>query len=74
MLKIKYFKYLIITFIFYSCIYAGNTGKISGKVTDKETGAPLMGANVVITEHSMGMATDEAVSYTHLTLPTIYSV
>ena len=59
MLKIKYFKYLIITFIFYSCIYAGNTGKISGKVTDKETGAPLMGANVVITEHSMGMATDE---------------
>src|ERR1035437_5384923 len=29
-------------------VYAGETGKLAGKVTEKETGQPLMGANVVI--------------------------
>jgi outer membrane receptor protein involved in Fe transport len=37
---------------------AGTTGKISGRVLDKETGQPLPGANIVIKETLMGAATD----------------
>ena len=39
-------------------LYAGTTGKISGKVTDKETGEPLIGANVFIVNTPLGAATD----------------
>lgn len=37
---------------------AGVTGKIAGRVIDKQTGEPLPGANVVIEETTMGAATD----------------
>ena len=44
---------------------------ISGVVTDTD-GAPLPGVTVLVKGTSLGSATDtEAVSYTHLTLPTI---
>jgi len=43
----------IIIFLFISLIFAqygfsGVTGKIAGRVVDKESGAPLPGANVMI--------------------------
>lgn len=38
--------------------FAGTTGKISGKVTEKETGEPLIGINVIIQGTSLGAATD----------------
>ena len=31
-----------------SYVLAGDTGKLAGKVTDKETGEPLIGANILI--------------------------
>ncbi|MCX6141638.1 MAG: carboxypeptidase-like regulatory domain-containing protein, partial [Ignavibacteriales bacterium] len=34
------------------------TGKVRGKVTDKETGEPLIGANVVVVGTSLGAATN----------------
>jgi hypothetical protein len=41
--------FLFFLFIICTCsVYAGETGKLAGKVTEKETGQPLMGANVVI--------------------------
>jgi hypothetical protein len=39
-------------------IFAGTTGKIKGKVTDLQTGEPLIGANVVVNGTSLGAATD----------------
>ena len=42
--------------------------QVTGSVTDANTGEKLVGANVLVE------GTDIAVSYTHLTLPTIYSV
>lgn len=39
-------------------VFAGTTGKIKGKVTDLQTGEPLIGANVVVSGTSMGAATD----------------
>ena len=40
-----------------SSLFAGTTGKISGKVVDRETGEPLPGANVIIVGTSYGSAT-----------------
>lgn len=39
--------FLFALFIICTClIFAGETGKLADKVTEKETGQPLMGANV----------------------------
>jgi len=39
-------------------VYAGTTGKIAGKVIDRDTKEPLIGANVIITGKGIGAATD----------------
>ena len=39
-------------------VLAGTTGKIAGRVVDKETGEPLIGINVVVKGTSLGSATD----------------
>jgi len=39
-------------------LFAGETGKIAGKVLDAETGLPLLGANVVVEGTQTGAATD----------------
>ncbi len=50
---------LFILIIFSSVIlFAKNTGKISGKVTDQQTGEVLPGANVIIEGNRMGAKTD----------------
>ena len=48
---------------------AGTTGKISGKVTDKETGEPLVAANVIIDGTNFGAATDVDGEYFILNIP-----
>ena len=41
--------FLLTLFIICTCsVFAGETGKLAGKVTEKETGQPLMGVNIVI--------------------------
>ena len=56
-------------------VFAGVTGKIAGKVTDSKTGKALPGANVVITETSLGAATDENGEYFIIQIhPGVYSV
>lgn len=39
-------------------VFAANTGKIRGKLTDKATGEPLVGASVVIKGTSLGASAD----------------
>lgn len=39
-------------------VFAGTTGKLSGRVTDAKSGEPVVGANVVIEGTYMGAATD----------------
>lgn len=48
---------------------AQNTGKLSGRVTDADTGEPLIGANVYIADAQRGAATDIDGNYTILGLP-----
>ncbi|NOX38210.1 MAG: TonB-dependent receptor [Calditrichaeota bacterium] len=40
-------------------VYAGNTGKIAGRVYDRQTGEPLVGVNILIKNTYLGAATDE---------------
>ena len=40
-------------------LFSQTTGKISGLVTDTETGEPLIGASVRILEYNLGSATDK---------------
>ncbi|MGB3545024.1 TonB-dependent receptor domain-containing protein [Rubrivirga sp.] len=52
-----------------SVALAQNSGKLSGRVTDAETGDPLIGANVFLADISRGAATDIDGNYTILGIP-----
>jgi len=58
-----------ITFLLFSFLFAGETGKISGKVIDKETSLPLVGVNVYIPESSFGSVTDDNGEFYIINLP-----
>jgi hypothetical protein len=73
------------TFIFYlllcslfcmmASIQAGTTGKIAGRVSSKETGEPLLGANVIIEGQNRGAVTDLDGGYFILNVPPgIYTI
>ena len=50
-------------------IFSGTTGKISGRVTSKDTGEPLIGANVMVDGTPLGAATDTEGNYYILQVP-----
>jgi len=55
--------------------HAGTTGKIAGTITDKETGEPLPGVNVVIDGTTLGAATDlDGRYYILLVAPGTYTI
>ena len=53
-------KLLFFIFIIFlvNSIFAGTTGKITGRVVDENTGEPLIGANVLIKDTPYGASTD----------------
>ena len=51
-------------------VFAGVTGKISGRVTEDETGAPLPGVNIVIEGTTLGATSDLNGNYFILNVPT----
>jgi hypothetical protein len=60
--KLSLLKQLIVFYLFIlipSICVAGTTGKISGNVSDKETGKPLAGVNIQIKGTYQGAASDE---------------
>lgn len=50
-------------------IFAGTTGKIAGKVTDRETGLALPGANIILVGTTMGAATNINGEYFIINVP-----
>ncbi|NQT64027.1 MAG: carboxypeptidase-like regulatory domain-containing protein [Candidatus Marinimicrobia bacterium] len=52
-----YFRILLLVLL-PQLVFGGNVGKIFGKITDSETGEPLIGANITITETYQGATTD----------------
>ncbi|HEX3072111.1 MAG TPA: carboxypeptidase-like regulatory domain-containing protein, partial [Ignavibacteriales bacterium] len=68
-------KLLLILFFIPALIYPGTTGKLSGKVTDAQTGEPLIGVNVLIEGTTLGAAADADGSYVILNVPPgIYNI
>ena len=50
-------------------LFAANTGKIAGKITDAETGEALPGVNVIVEGTDLGAATDANGAYFILRVP-----
>ncbi len=68
----KYIRHIFIIILLLlngSAAFAGNTGKIAGKVTDKQTGEPLIGANIMVKGTSLGAAADMEGNYYILQVP-----
>ena len=61
--------FLLLAILFSSKVYAGTTGKLTGKVTDATTNEPLIGTNVVIVGTNMGAAADAQGNYFILNIP-----
>ncbi|MCB0834100.1 MAG: TonB-dependent receptor, partial [Bacteroidetes bacterium] len=65
----------IAVFLLPALLFAGNTGKITGVVKDKETGDALPGVNVILEGTTMGAATNAKGEYTILNVPAgVYTV
>ena len=50
-------------------VQAGTTGKLAGKVTIKDSGEPMIGANILINDTDLGTATDVEGNYYILQVP-----
>jgi hypothetical protein len=60
---------LAVIFMLFSITALAQTGKITGKVTDTQTGEALIGANVLILNTNFGAATDVNGEYTITQVP-----
>ena len=49
---------LIWMLLLFSVAFGGTTGKLAGRVTDSQTGEPIIGANVTLTSTRIGGSTD----------------
>ncbi|MFH1195698.1 MAG: TonB-dependent receptor [bacterium] len=68
-IEIKFLAVLLLSFLIASNLFAGTTGKISGKVRDANTGELLIGANVVLVGTSLGAASDIDGEYFVINIP-----
>ncbi len=66
---LKKILFIILLIMLPVSLFAGVTGKITGVVKDKETGEPLIGANVVIEGTLLGSVTDINGTYMILNIP-----
>ncbi|MBN1302528.1 MAG: TonB-dependent receptor [Melioribacteraceae bacterium] len=56
-------------------LFAGQTGKIAGKVTDSQTGEPVIGANIIVDGTYLGAASDiDGYYFINNVPPGVYSV
>ncbi len=60
--------FFLLSLFFLTTIYAGNTGKIAGKVIDARTKEPLVGVNITIPGTTLGAATNLDGEYSILNL------
>lgn len=62
-------KVLLIVLIYSTICYAGNTGKIAGRVTEKSSGEPLIGTTILVNGLKTGASTDANGQYFILNIP-----
>ena len=61
--------YFLVILLIFSPAFAGTTGKIAGVITDKNSGMPIPGVNVLIEGLSIGAATDLNGEYFIINVP-----
>ncbi|MEO8398690.1 MAG: TonB-dependent receptor [Ignavibacteriaceae bacterium] len=61
--------FLLIIFLLPAFLFAGVTGKLSGKVTNSLTGEPLIGANILVMNTNLGAAADNTGRFIILNVP-----
>ena len=73
MTSVKYFKkmmvHLVVLGLMTTGLMAGTTGKISGRITDAETGEGLPGVNVMLEDTYLGASTDADGVYFIINVP-----
>lgn len=55
---IRFLLIMLVSFYIPGQVFAGNTGKISGRITDAATGEAIPGINIIIEKTSLGAASD----------------
>jgi hypothetical protein len=66
---------ILLLLIFPLLLHAGTTGKLSGTITDAQTGEPLVGVNIVLVGTTIGTITDVDGNFVILNIPpNTYSV
>jgi len=65
---LQFLIFILIT-ILGSYIYAGTTGKIAGKIIDKNTGESLLGANIILLGTTLGASADMDGNYFIINIP-----
>ncbi|MDD8017156.1 MAG: TonB-dependent receptor [Bacteroidota bacterium] len=60
---------LTVTFMLVVSLFAGNTGKISGRIIDKQSKEALIGANIVVVGTALGTVADANGNFSILNLP-----
>ncbi len=65
----KWLLLALFLFLFTGNLFSGTTGKIVGRVIDKDIGEPLVAANVIIKGMPLGAATDEDGYFVILNVP-----
>ena len=59
----------VVLFLLVGVLNAGTTGKLAGRVTDVDSGEPVIGANVIIIEKQIGASTDDKGRFMILNIP-----
>jgi len=68
-------KKILFLLLLQTCLFAGVTGKLVGKVTDKHTGEALIGANIMLEGTSIGASADENGQFIIINIPPgVYNV
>src|SRR5664280_463299 len=68
-------KLLLLLLMIQTCLFAGVTGKLVGKVIDKNTSEPLIGANIIIQGTALGSVADHDGRFIIINIPPgVYNV
>ena len=52
-------RYIILLIVMVHLLTAGTTGKLTGFISDKNSGEALIGCNVIVTDTDLGTASNE---------------
>ena len=56
-------RYIILLILMVHMLTAGTTGKLTGLISDKDSGEALIGCNVIVADTELGTASNESGEY-----------